>query len=173
MANAHLHYAVVDSHDSAVHHWCPGVAQTLHGDESLRFVSLAQNSVTFIVWWAVIVPIAMLLQKHKQRVAFLRWQLTDPLLLNVHLLNLPLAALDHVLSPRRLTAHDLWLALVSGTAYFCMYMKVLDPRGLHFYIILSPRTKLFALTLAGLYGTHFGALRMWNKASMLALQARR
>ena len=53
----------------------------------------------------------------------------DPMLINVHLLNLPLAAAEHLANPRMLTPHDLWLTVASALAYFGLYMGVLDANG--------------------------------------------
>ena len=51
--------------------------------EALRFPSLAQNSITVIVWWLALVPILLMSMSQKARRAFWKWNLS-PFLLNVH-----------------------------------------------------------------------------------------
>ena len=89
----------------------------------------------------------------------LQW---TPFLINVHLLNLPLAAVEHLVNPRLLVPRDIWTSIAFSMAYFVVYMCVLDANGLHFYIILSPRTPLFVLSFSALMGAHLAVYWGWN-----------
>lgn len=130
--------------------------------EGLRFVSLLQNSLTVLVWWFVLVPGIYFSTKTKaDRAHFMRSQWT-PFLINVHLLNLPLAAVEHLVNPRLLVPRDIWTSIAFSMAYFVVYMCVLDANGLHFYIILSPRTPLFVLSFSALMGAHLAVYWGWN-----------
>ena len=131
--------------------------------EALRFPMLVQNSVTVLVWWAVLVPILYIrLDDPKRRAAFMAWN-SSFFLLNVHLLNLPLAAASHLLQPRPLTAADLWMGVAAALSYLTLYLGVLDPNGLHFYIILSPRKRYSALVYGAILASYFGLWRGWGK----------
>ena len=159
--------------------------------ELLRFPSLAQNSVTVLVWWLILVPIMHLNTSGKARADFWKWNLS-PFLLNVHgalkymlydynsklhnyvILfvgaNLPLAVVDHLISPRQLTHHDLWTGLAIGTAYLTFYLNVLDSNGLHLYIILSPRTVAAALVYAASLASYGGLWKFWSAAAQRVMK---
>lgn len=88
------------------------------------------------------VPLAFVyLKEPHQRKRFTDWNFSS-FLVNVHLLNLPLAATTHLLRPRHFVAQDGWISLAAALCYLAFYLFVMDPLGLHFYIILSPRTKM-------------------------------
>jgi len=133
--------------------------------ETIRFPALMQNSLTVTVWWLILVPAFMFFTRNdvKKRKAFMTWNFS-PFLINVHLLNLPLAAIAHLLKPRILTLHDMWIALVIGLSYLLFYLFILDPLGLHFYIVLSPRTKWSTLVYTIILGSIYGFYRAWNHA---------
>ncbi len=129
-------------------------ALAVSASEALRFPALCANSVTVAAWWLALVPLLYSYQKTREaKRAFMEWNLS-PFLLNVHALNLPLAAAAHLLSPRRLARADLWAGLALSYAYLLFYLRRLDARGLHFYIILSPRTRwapaVYAATADGI-----------------------
>ena len=106
--------------------------------ERLRFPCIAGHSVTFLVWWSVLVPIiyVVLPQKHRSRFTALN---TSPLLINVHLLNIGVTLLDFGTFPRRLTSLDLHLAISLAIVYLVFYLLCLDSKGIQLYIILTPR----------------------------------
>jgi len=107
--------------------------------EFIRFPTLAMNSTTTVVWWALIAPAMMLfMPEGKARRKFIEWNLSF-FLVNVHLLNFPLALIDHHLTWRPLCLWDIWAGIVTAMIYLVFYLNVLDRRGMHFYIILSPR----------------------------------
>jgi len=131
--------------------------------EGTRFLALAQNTITVCVWWGVLVPaITFFLKDAKKRSDFLKLQ-RDPLLVSVHLLNLPLAAAEHLLHPRLFTPYDLWIGVTSALAYLGLYLRALDANGLHFYIILSPRTPLFPVSISALMLAYYGTFKGWNE----------
>lgn len=142
--------------------WRQAVARV---NEALRFPALVQNSVTVTIWWLVLVPItaATYMTDAKKRNGFVRFNASFPLI-NFHLLNLPLAAADHLLSPRKLHSSDLWTAMTIALGYVCFYLSTLDPKGIHLYIILSPRTKLNLLVTGGVLSYYWGLYHLWNKA---------
>eukprot|EP01083_Nonionella_stella_P308792 1091063_1 len=136
--------------------------------EILRFPALVCNSITVSVWWIILVPsILCFIQSKSAQKAFIKFN-TKPFLLNVHLLNIVLAGLDHLSSPRILNYFDLYIGVFVGMAYVLVYLFVLDPRGFHFYhIILSPRPHwctipyLVLLCLFPLYLSIWNWLTLW------------
>eukprot|EP00929_Paragymnodinium_shiwhaense_P123740 TRINITY_DN9798_c0_g1_i1.p1 TRINITY_DN9798_c0_g1~~TRINITY_DN9798_c0_g1_i1.p1 ORF type:complete len:285 (-),score=42.41 TRINITY_DN9798_c0_g1_i1:332-1186(-) len=111
-----------------------------HAAEAVRFPSLVMAWVTTTVWWLILVPIMYVAIPggDKARRKFIQFNFSW-FLLNVHLFNLPLAMLDHMLSWRSLCFFDLWVGMVVAFCYVWFYLLVLDANGWHFYIILSPR----------------------------------
>mmetsp|Transcript_32440 Transcript_32440/g.51990 ORF Transcript_32440/g.51990 Transcript_32440/m.51990 type:complete len:276 (-) Transcript_32440:18-845(-) len=146
---------------SSLHHSDFGISYFYLLSEALRFPALVCNSITITVWWIVLVPAIYLFIRCKGKDKtlarsnsrqFLKWNFS-PMLLNIHLLNLPLSAMDHMLYPRMLTSFDLWMGLIVAISYVLFYLFYLDPLGLHFYhVILSPRPHWcflpYALTLS-------------------------
>jgi hypothetical protein len=107
--------------------------------EFIRFPTLAMSSTTTVVWWALIAPAMMLcMPEGKARRKFMEWNFSF-FLVNVHLLNFPLALMDYHLTWRPLCLWDIWAGIVTAMIYLIFYLNVLDRRGMHFYIILSPR----------------------------------
>jgi len=130
--------------------------------EALRFPSVAGNTTTVAVWWLCLVPLlVVLIPSRKGKREFLRWNFS-PFLLNVHGLNFPLCLLDHALSPRSLVMTDLWVGLLVGFLYLNWYLLVLDANGYHFYIILSPRSRLCILTYFGILGLYYVIWTHWE-----------
>jgi len=111
-------------------------------EEFLRFPSLAQNTVTFVIWWAVLTPIisVALSKKRSSLKAFWEWN-TSPFLLTVHGINLPFALAGHLLTPRHLVLQDLWNGSTVAISYLWFYLTVLDANKIPLYIILSPRSR--------------------------------
>ena len=141
-------------------------ALAVSASEALRFPALCANSVTVAAWWLALVPLLYSYQKTREaKRAFMEWNLS-PFLLNVHALNMPLAAAAHLLSPRRLSRADLWAGLALSYAYLLFYLRRLDARGLHFYIILSPRTRWAPAVYAAYLGLGYGLWRAWDAASV-------
>ena len=131
----------------------------------LRYPSLIGCTVTVTVWWIILVPLIDFLlsqgKSREDRIFFWKWNLA-PVLINVHLLNLPIIAIDFLASGVALTFFDLWVALTVAFLYCMFYLNVLDPRGLHFYIIFSPRTVYCAISYALILSGYYGFYQAWN-----------
>uniref|UniRef100_A0A7S0B6U5 Uncharacterized protein n=1 Tax=Pyrodinium bahamense TaxID=73915 RepID=A0A7S0B6U5_9DINO len=123
--------------------------------EALRFPVLAMAWVTTTVWWLVLVPLlsAFMPGGKGARQRFLRFNCSF-FLVNVHLLNLPLAMYDHRSTWRPLVFWDLWASFVFALIYLLLYLFVLDANGMHFYIILSPRPWWCFLVYAAIIGIY-------------------
>lgn len=121
--------------------WCQLFARCL------RFPALVGACVTFSVWWIVLVPtIFKLLEEDKSRQrGFLAFNVS-PLLLNLHLINLPIAVGEFYMTNQLLSFVDLWIGFVVALSYILFYLNVLDARGLHFYIVFTPRTPFALVT---------------------------
>ena len=83
-------------------------------------------------------------------------------LLNLHLFNLPLCAIEFMACGRCLTFFDLWIGFAVAFVYIMFYLNVLDQMGLHFYIVFTPRTVFcvfpYMMILLSYWGLHHG----WN-----------
>lgn len=131
----------------------------------LRFPALVGCSITVSIWWIVLVPlIDFLLSKDKTpegREFFWKWN-TSAMLINVHLINLPLVAIDFLASGVTMTFFDLWVALAVALLYCLFYLNVMDPHGLHFYIILTPRTALSSISYILILSGYYAFYKGWN-----------
>lgn len=133
----------------------------------LRFPAMAGCSITVSIWWAVLVPlIDHLLSKDTNptsRELFWKWNMS-PMLINVHLLNLPIVGIEFLVTGSRLSFFDLWMALAVALCYCLFYLNVLDPRGLHFYIILTPRAAWSIFSYILILSSYYGFYLAWNHA---------
>lgn len=133
--------------------WCRTlwlVGEALRGPALLNAIFLA------MVWWLALVPlICYFSPSAKARSGFIKFNFTF-FLLNVHAVNVPLGVLSHRLANRQLSLFDLWTTLVFSAAYMLFYLGVLDARGVHLYIILSPRSHFAPVVYTALLGTHVG-----------------
>lgn len=131
----------------------------------LRYPALAGCSITVTIWWAVLVPVIdylLSMDTNKEgRKFFWKWNLS-PMLINVHLLNLPICGIEFLYSNVAFTFFDLWIALLVALLYCLFYLNVLDPRGLHFYIIFTPRTAWCAVSYALVLGSYYCFYQLWN-----------
>lgn len=108
--------------------------------ELIRYIALLQTTVVVVVWWLLIVPAILLLEKNPtKRKEFWKWNWSFALI-NVHCLNLPVAALDYLSAPRALMLIDLWIIGAVTLAYVLFYTAVLDRKGIFLYFMLTPRT---------------------------------
>lgn len=127
----------------------------------LRFPALAGTTVTFTIWWLVLFPLIYTASDTAHRKQFLEFNASF-LLINIHLLNMPICAMEFLLSGVRLTYFDLYIGFVVALAYMLFYLNVLDPRGVHLYIILTPRTSFcvvnYSLVLLVYVACYYG----WN-----------
>ena len=110
------------------------------GAELIRYIALLQTTVVVIVWWLLIVPAILLLEKnHAKRNEFWKWNWSFALI-NVHCLNLPVAAVDFLNAPRAFMLIDLWIVGAVTLAYVLFYTAVLDRKGIFLYFMFTPRT---------------------------------
>jgi len=131
--------------------------------EPLRLPALTMALVTTSVWWLVLVPIFLVMfpAGSGKRKKFMEFNFTF-FLVNVHLLNTPLALFDHWSTARPLVFADLWLAVLLAFLYCLFYLLVLDARGFHFYIILSPRPWWCCFVYAAIIGIYVAVYTAWK-----------
>ena len=105
--------------------------------ERLRFPAAVGTTTTFLLWWLVLVPIiyTVLPARHRHRFTALN---KSPLLINLHVLNLVITAVDFHSWPRRLTELDLWVGVAVALGYMVFYLLALDRRGVQLYIVRRP-----------------------------------
>ena len=128
----------------------------------LRFPSVAQHTVVVTIWWLVLVPLLGATMDKRGRRNFAKFN-TRPFLLSVHLLDLPLAAADACyFHPRRLNFADFWAAALVAFTYVLFYLLFLDPQGLHFYIILSPRTRFTPIVYGSILLYYYAIFHFWD-----------
>lgn len=140
--------------------------------QMLRFPALVGCSITVSIWWLVLVPlIDHLLSQDKDkshRTFFWKWNKSFPLL-NVHLANLPMVAIEFIYSKESLTFFDLWVAMLVAWLYCIFYLNVLDARGMHFYIIFTPRTAYCAISYVMILTGYYGFYNLWNYVLELSM----
>jgi hypothetical protein len=130
--------------------------------ESLRGPALINSVFLSLVWWIFLVPlITYFARDPKARRAFLSFNLSF-FLVNVHALNVPLGLLSDRLAPRALVPFDLGCTLVFSVCYVAAYLFILDPRGIHLYIILSPRSHCAPLVYGVLLAAVVGIYRAFG-----------
>jgi hypothetical protein len=123
--------------------------------EIFRFPALVGSITTTSVWWLALVPIIYhVLPSQQEKTRFVKFN-AEWLLINIHLLNLPLSLLDQAFGPRDLVLTDLWIGCVVAFAYVMFYLLALDANGVHFYIIFSPRTHLFGLSASAVIALYY------------------
>jgi hypothetical protein len=83
-------------------------------------------------------------------------------LVNLHLLNLPLCAVEFLANGRCLTFFDLWTSLLVAFVYVMFYLNVLDAMGLHFYICFTPRTVWCWIPYGIILFSYMGIFNGWN-----------
>jgi hypothetical protein len=144
-------------------HWARAVGAPRILCEILRFPAVAGTVVTVVIWWLILVPVISFFAPNEEvRKGFIKFNFS-PFLLNVHLVNFPLCMIDHALSPRELISTDLWIGMVVGMMYLLFYLNVLDPRGYHFYIILSPRTPMCIFSFSIILVVYSAIWMNWHK----------
>jgi hypothetical protein len=130
--------------------------------QSLRFPALVGCTITVTVWWLILTPlIHTLLDDPKKRKGFWTFNLS-PMLINVHGLNIVMAAIEFLYAKESsLNFFDLWISFVIVLAYMIFYLLVLDARGLHFYIIFTPRTPLCIFTYSAVLLVYYLFYKLW------------
>lgn len=127
-----------------------------------KFPSLVGCTITVTIWWTILVPLMHNLMNDKVKQASF-WKFnTSFLLINVHLVNLPIAAIEFYYSASKLVFFDLWIALSIAFAYMIFYLGVLDANGIHLYIILTPRTHLCIISYSLILSIYYTCYTQWN-----------
>lgn len=136
-----------------------------------KYPSLVGACITVFVWWLFLVPIiCTCLDDSDRKTKFIKFN-CGFLLLNLHLLNLPIVAVEFISSGMLLSFFDLWVGYVVAFLYILFYLNVLDARGLHFYVIFTPRTWLCVITYPFILAVYYGFFHLWNHImSSLLLQ---
>jgi len=131
--------------------------------QALRYPALVGCTITVTVWWLILTPlIHSLLDDHKKRQGFWKFNLSF-VLINVHLLNIFIAAIEFLYSKESvLNFFDLWISFAIVLTYVIFYLLYLDARGLHFYIIFTPRTPWCILTYSTVLAIYYLFYNMWN-----------
>eukprot|EP00932_Pfiesteria_piscicida_P022341 SRR837773.910.p2 GENE.SRR837773.910~~SRR837773.910.p2 ORF type:complete len:234 (-),score=36.59 SRR837773.910:20-652(-) len=122
----------------------------------LTFPSLLANTVTVLVWYLAIVPGILVVSTKDRRKQFINNMIFSWFLFTVHGINFPFSLADWYLQPFALGIFDLWAGFAYGLVYITFYLGVLDPSGIHFYFILSPRKWWGALTYASIVSLGVG-----------------
>lgn len=128
---------------------------------STRFPALVGCTVTVTLWWALLVPLIHFYLAPSLRKGFWKFNASF-LLINLHLLCLPLVALEFWLSADSLVFFDLWVGMFSAFLYMLWYLLVLDPKGLQFYIILTPRPHWCFLVYFCILFIYVAVFQFWN-----------
>eukprot|EP00756_Hemistasia_phaeocysticola_P065383 Hpha_TRINITY_DN8514_c0_g2::TRINITY_DN8514_c0_g2_i1::g.146538::m.146538 len=158
--------------------------------ELLRFPALVQSAVTLSIWWLVLVPLicaAMYFSKEGSIATFMKWNFSW-FLINVHLLNVPLAFAEQggtlewavagfsgmrtllhsngdalsVVACRQLVPLDLWVGMTVALSYLAFYLAFIDGNGIHFYPILNPRIKWAFLSYLLIFVVYWGVWSHWS-----------
>lgn len=128
----------------------------------LKFPALVMNTVTVLVWWFILVPvISYFMSDTKAKNAFSKFNRSVPLL-NIHALNLPIAAAEFLWTGIRLEYPDMHSALVICFLYMMFYLLVLDTRGIQIYIIFTPRTRWCIVIFSLIPMLYLGTFASWN-----------
>lgn len=127
----------------------------------LRFPAILMNSITCAIWWFACVPIMYTYFDKERREAFIKFNKSFALI-NVHLLNLPFAIMEFIATGTSMNYFDLYCGLWATTLYALFYLMVLDPRGIHLYIVITPRTVYSVFTYSFVVGAHFLIYNQWN-----------
>ena len=112
-----------------------------------------------IIWWIALVPLISYLIKDRadDKRRFFKFN-SSFLLLNLHLAIMPITIVEFLYSYHALHFFDLWTSILVAMLYLLFYLNVLDAKGYHFYIILTPRTPLcfisYSLVLLIYYGVY-------------------
>lgn len=126
-----------------------------------KFPALVGCVITVSVWWCILVPVIHYNLEKKYRNGFMSFNLSF-ILLNIHLFNLPLAVFEFVYSQSSFEFFDLWIGLVVAFMYVMFYLLVLDPKGIHLYIVLTPRTRYCFIVFSAILGLYYIIFNVMN-----------
>merc|ERR1712113_150014 len=105
----------------------------------LTFPSLLANSVTFFLWYSLILPGLLIMTPKHHRGRVMNRFVYSLFMCTVHGINLPFSMIDFAWQPTALNDFDLWAGVAYGLLYIAFYLSTLDPLGAHLYFIISPR----------------------------------
>jgi hypothetical protein len=133
---------------------------------SLRLVTITNATVVCSIWNLVLFPIMYFisLPPGEKRTNFLKFNFGF-FMVNIHILNLPLAWLN-ILSGDRVrpfTQSDLWVSYVVIMMYSMVYFFIMDRLGMHFYPILCPRSKLSLISIGLVIWLYYYLYTKWNE----------
>lgn len=141
---------------------------------ALRAPAIVGATITFVLWNAVLFPLIFAVaprepkpgktrSKFGDRRTFLRFNFSF-FMVNVHVLNLPLAGLNVLYGGgvRLLGLADLWVTFVVLALYTSVYMGGLDRAGLHFYPMFTPRSPACVVAYSALFAMYYGIWRACN-----------
>jgi hypothetical protein len=143
----------------------PFVPSVAAFNEHLRFVSMAQATITFTIWNFLLVPVFLsAIKKPAARKGFIKL-CTSFILIQLHCFNLIFAALNGVWGTpaREFTKVDFCVALLFMLEYVLFYLFYLDRIGVHHYFIFSPRTPIALLMWSVLVACHYGTFSWWKE----------
>ena len=146
--------------------WLLSVGSALHGP------AITGAIVTFTLWNLVLFPMLLFVlpaddkkdgaapadwTPFSSRPRFVRFNFSF-FMVNVHVLNLPLAAVNVIVGAgaRPLGDADLWMTFAVMGCYSLVYLGGLDRVGLHFYPMFSPRSPLCAVVYLVLFAIYYG-----------------
>lgn len=130
----------------------------------LRFPALAGTSVTFTLWWTILFPLVYYVSDSHRRKQFLAFN-SSFLLVNIHMLNMPICATEFVLTGHHLAYFDVWIGFCVALVYMLFYLNVLDRVGAHIYIFLTPRTHFCILNYSVVLSVYLACFYGWNYVS--------
>ena len=128
---------------------------------ALRFPSLVGCTITVFVWWLILVPVIHHHLSVKKRQQFWNFN-TSFVLINVHGVNLLFSSVEFILCKTSLVFFDFWMGITIGYIYIIFYLFYLDAKGIHLYIVFSPRTHYCILSYSLLVLMYFGTYKLWN-----------
>ena len=118
------------------------------------------------VWWTALYPIIYYCLPKDKRANFNQFNLSFSLI-NIHILNLPIAVIEFLWSNNRLRFVDLWMGISIAYIYVLFYLFILDVRGIHLYIILSPRTIYCSISYIIIMLLYYIVYITWNHTLLL------
>ena len=118
------------------------------------------------IWWTALYPIISYCLPKDKRANFNQFNLSFSLI-NIHILNLPIAVIEFLWSNNRFRFVDLWMGIGIAYIYVLFYLFILDVRGVHLYIILSPRTIYCSISYIIIMLLYYIVYITWNHALLL------
>ena len=118
------------------------------------------------IWWTALYPIIYYCLPKDKRTNFNQFNLSFSLI-NIHILNLPIAVIEFLWSNNRLRFVDLWMGILIAYIYVLFYLFILDTRGIHLYIILSPRTIYCSISYIIIMLLYYIVYLTWNHTLLL------